>query len=81
MQEEKKPIHLLLTDMVMPGMNGKELAERMQKMSPGMKVILMSAYTVDGLIQWGTIMQGMDFLKKPFRVETLVQTVRKVLDA
>jgi DNA-binding NtrC family response regulator len=46
-----------------------------------MKVILMSAYTVDGLIQWGTIMQGMDFLKKPFRVETLVQTVRKVLDA
>ena len=80
-RRRKKPIHLLLTDMVMPGMNGKELAERMQKMSPGMKVILMSAYTVDGLIQWGTIMQGMDFLKKPFRVETLVQTVRKVLDA
>jgi CheY-like chemotaxis protein len=80
-RRRKKPIHLLLTDMVMPGMNGKELAERMQKMSPGMKVILMSAYTVDGLIQWGTIMQGMDFLKKPFRVETLIQTVRKVLDA
>jgi nitrogen-specific signal transduction histidine kinase/CheY-like chemotaxis protein len=80
-KSRKKPIHLLLTDMVMPGMNGKELAERMQKMSPGMKVILMSGYAEEGLIQWGTIMQGMDFLKKPFRVETLIQKVRKVLDA
>jgi CheY-like chemotaxis protein len=79
-RSRKKPIHLLLTDMVMPGMNGKELAERMQKMFPGMKVILMSGYAEDGLIQWGTIIQGMEFLKKPFRVETLIQTVRKVLD-
>ena len=79
-KSRKKPIHLLLTDMVMPGMNGKELAERMQKMCPGMKVILMSGYAEDGLIQWGTIIQGMEFLKKPFRVETLIQTVRKVLD-
>jgi nitrogen-specific signal transduction histidine kinase/CheY-like chemotaxis protein len=79
-KSQKKPIHLLLTDMVMPGMNGKELAERMQKMRPGMKVILMSGYAEDGLIQWGTIIQGMEFLKKPFRVETLIQTVRKILD-
>ncbi|HSL92955.1 MAG TPA: response regulator, partial [Candidatus Limnocylindrales bacterium] len=76
----KKAIHLLLTDMVMPGMNGKELAERMLERYPRMKVILMSGYTEDGLIQWGTIIQGMDFLKKPFRVETLIQQVRKVLD-
>jgi hypothetical protein len=40
----------------------------------------MSGYAEDGLIQWGTIIQGMEFLKKPFRVETLIQTVRKVLD-
>jgi PAS domain S-box-containing protein len=77
----KKPIHLLLTDMVMPGMSGKELAERMQKMSPGMKVILMSGYADDGIIQWSTVMQGMDFLQKPFRVETLIRKVRNVLDA
>jgi CheY-like chemotaxis protein len=77
----KKPIHLLLTDMVMPGMNGKELAERMQRMFPDLKVILMSGYAEDGLIQWGTIIQGMEFLKKPFRVEALIQTIRKVLDA
>jgi CheY-like chemotaxis protein len=77
----KKPIHLLLTDMVMPGMNGKELAERMQKIFPGMKVILMSGYADDGIIQWSTVMQGMDFLQKPFRVETLIRKVRNVLDA
>jgi DNA-binding NtrC family response regulator len=77
----KKPIHLLLTDMVMPGMSGKELAERMQKMAPGMKVILMSGYADDGIIQWSTVMQGMDFLQKPFRVETLIRKVRNVLDA
>ena len=80
-KSRRKPIQLLLTDMVMPGMNGKELAERMQKMYPGMKVILMSGYAEEGLIQWGTIIQGMEFIKKPFRVETLIQTVRKVLDA
>jgi DNA-binding NtrC family response regulator len=77
----RKPIDLLLTDMVMPGMGGRELAERMMRTSPGLKVILMSGYTEDGVVQWGTVIQGMEFLQKPFSVDTLARKVRKVLDA
>ncbi len=76
----RKPIHLLLTDMMMPGMSGRELAGRMQRIVPTLKVIIMSGYAEDESIQWSTIIQGMEFLQKPFSVDALTSKVRKVLD-
>jgi DNA-binding NtrC family response regulator len=61
-------------------MSGRELAGRMQRIFPGLKVIIMSGYAEDGTIQWSTVIQGMDFLRKPFSVDSLTRKVRKALD-
>ena len=74
------PIHLLLTDMVMPRMSGRELAERFQKLRPATKVIYMSGYTDDVLLRTGAIGPGMSFLQKPLRPDVLAARVRDVLD-
>ena len=73
-------VDLLLTDVIMPGMNGKELAERMITEAPGMKVIFMSGY-VDNLVVHQEIVEpGIDFLQKPFDVKDLLHKVRGALD-
>jgi len=73
-------IDLLLTDVIMPGMNGKELAERMIPGVPEMKVIFMSGY-VDNLVVHQEIVEpGIDFLQKPFDVKDLLHKVRETLD-
>ncbi|MCL5883844.1 MAG: MEDS domain-containing protein [Deltaproteobacteria bacterium] len=77
----KKPIDLLLTDMVMPGMGGRELAERMHGISPGMKVLFMSGYAEEGTFPPGRTRQEMVFIQKPFSAATLAHKVREVLDA
>jgi signal transduction histidine kinase len=74
-------IHLLLTDMVMPLMSGREIAERCMALRPETRVIYMSGYTDDVLLRTGAIGPGMTFLQKPLRPEMLSSKVREVLDA
>jgi len=74
------PIHLLLTDMVMPGMNGKELAEQIQIQRPGIRILYMSGYDNRLLEDPTALGQGVAFLAKPLTVEALTEKVRAVLD-
>ncbi len=76
----KGTIHLLLTDTVMPRMNGKELSDALKKARPGMKVIFMSGYTREVLSQQGTIDSSIHLVQKPFSNEELAERVREVLD-
>jgi PAS domain S-box-containing protein len=75
------PIHLLLTDVVMPGMNGLELAERLRTARPAMKVLFMSGYTEDAILLSGVQTEKMAFLHKPFTMDDLTRKVRETLDA
>jgi CheY-like chemotaxis protein len=79
-REYQGRIHLLLTDVVMPMMNGRELAESMQASNPTLKVIYMSGYTEDQVVLHGVSMDQMPFLHKPFAPAALVAKVREVLD-
>jgi two-component system cell cycle sensor histidine kinase/response regulator CckA len=72
-------IHLMVTDVVMPHMNGRDLAERMKQMRPGMKVIYMSGYTDNLVLQGGMLEEGSDFIQKPFNADTLAKRVRAAL--
>ena len=77
---ETGKIDLVLTDVVMPGMNGRGLVERLSGIRPMMKSLYMSGYTDDDIIRRGFIEPSKSFLQKPFTSEALLQTVRKVLD-
>ena len=73
-------IQLLVTDVVMPEMNGKELAQRIGAIKPAIRCLFMSGYTDDVIGRQGIIEEGLDFLQKPFSVKSLVDKVREVLD-
>jgi PAS domain S-box-containing protein len=78
--EHPQRIHLLLTDLVMPGMNGRELAERLLPSRPEMAVLYTSGYTGDGTVHNGVLDPDLPFLRKPFTVVTLARRVHDVLD-
>jgi PAS domain S-box-containing protein len=75
------PIHLLITDVVMPGMNGRDLRDKLKALKRGFQCIFMSGYTADVIAHHGVLDEGIDFLQKPFSVKTLAEKVREVLDA
>ena len=74
-------IHLLITDVVMPEMNGKDLSLELVGMNPGLKVLFMSGYTANVIVHHGVLDEGVSFIQKPFSMRGLAAKVREVLDA
>jgi CheY-like chemotaxis protein len=79
-QRHEREIHLLITDVVMRGMNGRELAERLTERRPRIRVLYMSGYTDNVIVQRGVLKPGVNFISKPFRPADLALKVRQVLD-
>ncbi len=73
-------IHLLMTDVVMPEMNGKELADRLKVLFPDMKSLFMSGYTADIISHHGILNEGVHYMQKPFSLKEMASKVRKALD-
>ncbi len=77
---EADPIHLLITDIIMPGMDGRELAALLKARRPGLRVLFTSGYTDDVIVRRGVLEKGVDFVAKPFSRELLAARVREILD-
>ncbi len=73
-------IHLLVTDVVMPRMGGRALSERLAEARPELKVLYLSGYSDDAIVNHGVLMPGAAFLQKPFTRASLTRKVREVLD-
>jgi YesN/AraC family two-component response regulator len=80
-QAHASQIHLLLTDVVMPQMGGRGLAERLAVLRPGTKVLYMSGYTDDAIAHHGNLAPGTHFIAKPFSAADLAAKVREVLES
>ena len=80
-EEHRGEIDLLLTDVIMPVMNGKELRNRIQAVRPRIKTIFMSGYTANVIAHEGVLDEGVDFIQKPFTPRSLAQKVQEILKA
>ena len=78
-REYPQKIDLLLTDVVMPGLNGRELADQILAVKPGIRVLFMSGYADNAIVQYGVLNPGFDFIEKPFSPELLADKLRRVL--
>ena len=78
-EQHQGPIHLLLSDVIMPGMNGQELASHLMPGHPDMRVLYVSGYTNDVITRQGILTEGTVFLSKPFTSEGLARKVHDVL--
>jgi two-component system cell cycle sensor histidine kinase/response regulator CckA len=79
-REHAGPIHLMLTDVVMPGMSGQEIREDLQPQRPEMEVLFMSGHTENAIVHHGVLDEGTAFIQKPFKHEVLAHKVREILD-
>jgi PAS domain S-box-containing protein len=79
-EETERPIDLVLTDLVMPEMGGRELVERLRSHRPGLRVVFMSGYTEKAIAVNGVMPPHTGFVEKPFTVEQLMRRVREILD-
>jgi len=80
-EENGDQIHLMIADVLMPGMGGREIEERLRPLRPEMKVIYMSGYTDNAIVHHGVLNPEIEFLQKPISSEALKRKVREVLDA
>jgi two-component system cell cycle sensor histidine kinase/response regulator CckA len=78
--EHEAPIHLLITDVVMPRLSGKALADQLRSSRPQMRVLYTSGYTDNAIVDHGVLDEGVHFLSKPFELEALALKVHEVLD-
>lgn len=76
----QEPPDLLITDVIMPGMNGNTLAEQIRLLQPAIKVLFTSGYTANVIVRHGVLKEGVEFLPKPYSVTSLARRVREVLD-
>ena len=79
-EKSEEQLSLLVTDVVMPILNGKELQQRLEMIRPGFRTLFMSGYTADVMTQRGVLEMGVKFLQKPFTLESLAQKIRETLD-
>jgi CheY-like chemotaxis protein len=79
--QETGAVDLLITDVVMPEMNGRQLAGELRQRCPQLKVLFISGYTANAIVHQGALDPGVAFLQKPFLTYTLARKVREVLDA
>ncbi len=78
-RKDDTPFSLVITDVVMPAMSGKELIDEIKKVRPGIKVLFMSGYTADAIANHGILEEGIQFLQKPFGLKELARKVREVM--
>ena len=77
--EHKGQIQLLITDVVLPEMNGCDLSKKLQTISPNLKTLFMSGYTADFVNNQGVIDLDLNFIQKPFSIKTLLGAIKKIL--
>ncbi len=79
-RDDRRPIDLLLTDVIMPGMDGAELQRRLLRLRPGIRTLFMSGYAANIIGEHGILEDGVNFIQKPFSVADLTRKVRELLD-